>query len=281
VIIFDASYLVVLMHPNPAPAKDRENKPVSQFRERVAHLTSTMDVSNNSIGVPTPAMAEVLVRSGAARAKYVSVLSNTWRFQILPFDSRAAIEAAELVATIKSNNEKWDTWAKVKFDIQIVAIAKAEAATVIYSDDTDIEKFAKRFKIRVIRICDLPLPPPETEAEIDTSPIGSQSLLPLAPTEPTPEQIAGQEILPPEVKEEGAIAEARPSSPAEDAERAAGAEKNNQLQADATHPAPVQASDSGRAQGEAAGNATVEAAEVIPVEKPKPTDEGGPAESGS
>ena len=87
-IIFDSSYLVVLLHPNPAPAKDRENRPVLQFRERVAYLTATMDVSNDTIGVPTPAMAEVLVRSGAARAKYVSVLSDTWKFQILPFDSQ-------------------------------------------------------------------------------------------------------------------------------------------------------------------------------------------------
>ncbi len=158
-IIFDSSYLVVLLHPSPEPAKDRENKPVTQFRERVAHLTATMDVSNDTIGVPTPAMAEVLVRSGAGRAKYVSVLSDTWKFQILPFDSRAAIEAADLIAAVKTNKERWDTWAKVKFDIQIVSIAKAEAAKLIYSDDRDIENYAKRFGIRVVRICDLPLPP--------------------------------------------------------------------------------------------------------------------------
>jgi predicted nucleic acid-binding protein len=85
----------------------------------------------------------MLVRSGANRAKYVSVLSDTWRFQILSFDSRAAIEAADLVAPIKSRKEKWDTWAKVKFDIQIVSIAKAESASLIYSDDKDIENFAK------------------------------------------------------------------------------------------------------------------------------------------
>jgi len=105
VIIFDSSYLVVLLHQNPAPAKDREDKPVSQFKERVAHLTATMDASNDTIGVPTPAMAEVLVRSGAARAKYVSILSDTWKFQILPFDSRAAIEAGDLIAAIKSQKE--------------------------------------------------------------------------------------------------------------------------------------------------------------------------------
>ena len=182
-IIFDSSYLVVLLHPNPAPAKDRENKPVSQFKERVAYLTQMMDVSNDTIGVPTPAMAEVLVRSGASRAKYVSTLSDTWKFQILPFDSRAAIEAADLIAAIKSQKEKWETWAKVKFDIQIVSIAKAEAATVIYSDDKDVENYAKRFKIRVIRICDLPLPPPpeDTPPVQESIPLGAQQDLNLKP----------------------------------------------------------------------------------------------------
>lgn len=231
-IIFDSSYLVVLLHPNPAPAKDRENKPVSQFKERVAHLTQMMDVSNDTIGVPTPAMAEVLVRSGAARAKYVATLSDTWKFQILPFDSRAAIEAADLIAAIKTQKEKWETWAKVKFDIQIVSIAKAEAATVIYSDDKDIENYAKRFKIRVIRICDLPLPPPPEEALPiqENIPLGGQQDLNLKP--PT------SGVTATEVKQ--------------DAKAAGTADKNHQLQADPAHPPAIPGSHSGRAQGEAA-----------------------------
>ncbi len=184
-IIFDASYLVVMFHPNPAPAKDRADKPVSQFKERVTHLASRLDVSNDVIGIPTPAMAEVLVRAGNAnaRAGYVTTLSDTWKFQILPFDSRAAIEAAELIAKIKAEHKSqpWDTWAKVKFDVQITAIARAESATVIYSDDQDIENHGKRLKIPVIRICDLPLPPPEEETQIETGQVGSQGTLTLSP----------------------------------------------------------------------------------------------------
>jgi hypothetical protein len=130
----------------------------------------------------------VLVRAGTARAKYVSLLSDTWRFQLLPFDSRAAIESAELIAAIKSNKEKWETWAKVKFDIQIVSIAKAESAALIYSDDKDIENYAKRLKIQVVRICDLPLPPSEVDAPIEAGPIGSQGVLPLAPAAATTEE---------------------------------------------------------------------------------------------
>jgi len=161
---------------------DRDNKPVQQFQERVTYLAAMMDISNDVIGVPAPAMAEVLVRAGTARAKYVSLLSDQWKFQILPFDSRAAIEASELIAKIKSSREPWTTWAKVKFDIQIVSIAKAEGAAVIYSDDKDIENYAKPLKIKVIRICDLPLPPPpEPKFEQTLLPVGEQQKLALVP----------------------------------------------------------------------------------------------------
>jgi PIN domain-containing protein len=154
---------------------------VTKFKERVGYLASTMDIKNEVIGVPAPAMAEVLVRAGKGRAQYASVLSKSWRFQILPFDSRAAIEAAELIEKIKSNSQPWEKWAKVKFDIQIVAVAKAESATAIYSDDKDIENYAKRLKIPVVRVCDLPLPPPETDTPIEAGPVGSQGTLALAP----------------------------------------------------------------------------------------------------
>ncbi|MFZ0286351.1 MAG: hypothetical protein WAL32_14070 [Terriglobales bacterium] len=122
-IIFDASYLVVMMYPRPEMAKDRENKPVPQFVERVASLAANLDVTNTVIGVPAPAMSEVLVRAGDSRDKYITTLSDTWKFQILPFDARAAIEASELIARVKSRKEQWATWAKVKFDVQIVATA--------------------------------------------------------------------------------------------------------------------------------------------------------------
>ena len=135
---------------------DREGKPVTQFKERIERLVGDLSASSDVIGIPTPALAETLVRSGPDRAAYMRVLGDSYKFQIVPFDSRAAIEAADLIALIKNNKQKWDIWAKVKFDIQIVAIAKAEGASLIYSDDHHIETFAKRFNIDVARICDLP-----------------------------------------------------------------------------------------------------------------------------
>lgn len=181
-IIFDASYLVVFLNKDPEPAKDRQGNPVTRFKERVEYLANSLNASGEQIGIPTPALAEVLVRAGRGRSQFVSILSDRMRFQLIPFDARAAIEAAELIALIKSKSERWGTHAKVKFDIQIVATAKAEDATIIYSDDQDIKNFAKRLKIPVKRICDLPLSPPKEFPRIDNSPVGEQRpLFDLAP----------------------------------------------------------------------------------------------------
>ncbi len=182
----DSSYLIAFLQPNPHPPQDRSGKPVTQFHERIAALIEELSATNDVIGVPTPALAEVLVRSGPNRAQYMKILGDSWKFQLVSFDARAAIEAAELVAAVKTKKDKWDTWAKVKFDIQIVAMAIAEGVSILYSDDRDIENYAKRFNIRVIRICDLPLPRPATPALVPSEPIGSQMPLGLQmnPTEP-------------------------------------------------------------------------------------------------
>ena len=231
--ICDSSYLIALLHPNPSPPKDRQDKPVTQFKERIENLVAELSSANDIIGIPTPALAETLVRSGPNRGLYMKVLGDSWKFQIVPFDSRAAIETAELIEAVKSKKEKWDTWAKVKFDIQIVAIAKAEGVTVIYSDDTDVENFAKRFNIRVIRICDLPVPPPKDPKPIDSGPVGTQIGMFPPPSPAISDEVKQDESAKPAVVSGSAV------------------QPSNKLQANPAHPAPIQGSDSELAQDEA------------------------------
>jgi hypothetical protein len=49
-------------------------------------------------------------------------------------------------------------WSKIRFDRQIVAIAKVNAATAIYTDDNKLIAFANLHDIPCIRIADLPIP---------------------------------------------------------------------------------------------------------------------------
>jgi hypothetical protein len=64
----------------------------------------------------------------------------------------------------------------VKFDRQIVAVAKVNGAHTIYSDDDDVRKFATKAAMKVIATWDLPVPesktplfdgPPEIAADPD------------------------------------------------------------------------------------------------------------------
>ena len=67
--------------------------------------------------------------------------------------TRAAIDAGDK----RSGSEA--TWAKIKFDRQIVAIAKVAKATAIYSDDADMRTIAAAEDIAVVGLAELPLPP--------------------------------------------------------------------------------------------------------------------------
>jgi hypothetical protein len=101
----------------------------------------------------------------------------------MPFDTIAAVEAALMTRAALSTGDKRGglgaPWAKVKFDRQIVAIAKVARATMIYSDDADVRTLAAAENIPVIGLAELPLPaqpelplptPPSTEDADDANP---------------------------------------------------------------------------------------------------------------
>jgi hypothetical protein len=79
------------------------------------------------------------------------------------------MEAIEVAAMTKSDMDKGKkrgtveaTMAKIKYDRQIVAIAKVAQAATIYTDDMGIRSFATRAGMTVIGLADLPerpLPP--------------------------------------------------------------------------------------------------------------------------
>ena len=57
------------------------------------------------------------------------------------------------------------TWAKAKFDEQVVAIAKVHNVIAIYSDDKDIADLCATTLIKVIPVRELS-EPPEEQAEL-------------------------------------------------------------------------------------------------------------------
>jgi predicted nucleic acid-binding protein len=139
-VVFDTTFLVPLLDP--------QVKGTGAVDVRISHLVATLDKQKAKIVVPTPALSEVLIGAADAAPAYLEILSRHSRFRIAPFGERAAGDKKE-----GSSN-----WAKVKFDRQIVAIARIEGAERIYSNDDDIERLGKKDGIDVIRLDKLALP---------------------------------------------------------------------------------------------------------------------------
>jgi hypothetical protein len=181
-VVIDATTLLLLLRPEtPVPAGPN-GLPVDGVRERIEHLVKKLEKDKTKIVIPTPALSEALVRAGAAASQQiVEHLQKYSVFQIQPFDPAAAIEVAAMTRDALARGQKKENpnafWAKVKYDRQIVAIAKVCGATTIYSDDGDVVAIASKAKIPVVGIADLPLPPQT-----------AQTSFPF-PTEPAPAPI--------------------------------------------------------------------------------------------
>jgi hypothetical protein len=169
-VAFDATFLLPLFSSEVhGPIDPATNKPLDFMRERLDHLVDVLEKNSTKIIIPTPALSELLVRAGNAGLGYLDRLRQTRPFKIEPFDERAALEVALAIRKNidqmgkKRGAQATATWAKVKFDQQIVAIAKVNSATILYSDDENLRGFAAQAHLTVVRLRELELPPKEAQ----------------------------------------------------------------------------------------------------------------------
>jgi predicted nucleic acid-binding protein len=156
-VAIDACIALIIWYPE-VPCE------VLDAKARVDYLLEDLERKNEKICIPAPALAELLVQAGNGGPQFINQLAKSSRFQIAPFDTKAAVEVAVAIARArKSGNKRGkgnkDNWQKVKFDHQIVAIAKVEGVSVLYSNDPGLKKFAAANDLRVISLDELPSPP--------------------------------------------------------------------------------------------------------------------------
>lgn len=160
IVAFDASMLIYLFDQNASSPEDKNTgKPVNHCKLRVEYLILTLQHDQAKIVIPTPSLAEVLVRAQAGAPERLKILKESKHFRIVSFDERAAIEFAATQATriLSGSKPALGLRTKAKFDDQIISIATVEGAVKIYSDDEHIFKAAAS-RFEVIGIADLPLP---------------------------------------------------------------------------------------------------------------------------
>ncbi len=154
-VAFDTTFLTLMFIPEA-------KHPIPGAKERVNFLISDLNGRGEQIIVPTPALSEVLVRSGKARNQIVQELTKSPKFLVAPFDVRAALELSLMSDAAFTSRDKKSgatgTWVKVKFDRQIVAIAKVNGASKIYSEDADVRAIGEREDIAVLKVADIKVP---------------------------------------------------------------------------------------------------------------------------
>jgi predicted nucleic acid-binding protein len=177
--------LILLFNEKASAPLDRgTGKPVEAALERIRHLVNRVANAHGRLVIPTPAIGELLVRvSREAAAEYLSIIGRAKGLQIAPFGVRAAVEFAEMQRQLLAEGARpklreVETRSKAKFDQQIVAIARVEGASIVYSDDGGLAAYARHFGLEVEGIAELKMPPARD----------LQQELPLEPPEPAPSQ---------------------------------------------------------------------------------------------
>lgn len=167
-VLFDATILLLLLDPSlPAPKDRSTGNHVTDVDRRIRHLVGSLQDTRTKIVIPTPVLAEVLTRAERAGADYFTKLNRSSAFKIESFEVRAAVELARMNAAALASGDKRGglsaTWNKIKFDRQIVAIAKVAGVSAVYTDDENLGKMAETQGIRAITIAELLLPPEDAQ----------------------------------------------------------------------------------------------------------------------
>ena len=171
-VVIDATMLMLFIRPNVKVPGDEKGIPIDFPRERIDALIKRLEKGRTKIIIPTPVLSEALVRAGAIESQnIIEKIAKYAVFRIEPFDTRAAIEVAALTrGALDAGSKKAGsvaTWAKLKYDRQIVAVAKVTQSTHIYSDDSDISAIARKAGIPVVRLVEFPLPPSAAQLEME------------------------------------------------------------------------------------------------------------------
>jgi predicted nucleic acid-binding protein len=132
---------------------------VERVDERIKLLIDTWSKSRETVLIPTPVLAEVMMVMGRGRNAILGMLDSAYSFRIEPFDMRAAIETALIADREKFKPRRaGETKAKLRFDRQIAAIAAVNGAKAIYTSDNQLAALARSMGMLAVSVADLPLP---------------------------------------------------------------------------------------------------------------------------
>jgi predicted nucleic acid-binding protein len=161
-VLFDAAILSISIDPRAnVPSDFRTGQPIPDARARVDTLIDNLEKDSDAIVIPTPALGEALTTLAEKAIEITEQIERRSCFRIKAFGKREAIEIAMRTrAAILAGDKRegvTEPWQKVKYDRQIIAIAKTENVAAIYSTDKGIHEHAKLWGIPVFHLADVKL----------------------------------------------------------------------------------------------------------------------------
>ncbi len=144
--IIDANVLVALFRVATADSE----------KVRIDGLIADVKASRSRLIIPSPALSEFAAKAQQHELDFILGQSV---FRIAPFDAKAALECSEMLRSWAAgiDGDKKDRH-KAKFDMQILAIAKTNNATLFVTNDKNLRNKAVNARINTKDILELPIP---------------------------------------------------------------------------------------------------------------------------
>jgi predicted nucleic acid-binding protein len=163
--------LSLALHQRARFPRDPEtDAPIQEPAKRIQFLVDELTKQRATIIIPAPALSEFLVVVHPAGPEYIQTLNRSARFDIQPFDTRAAVEAAEMYRSFIDAGDRRggsdDDRQKINVDRQIVAIAKVNGAERLYTADRGIILIGDRWGLPCAPVWKLPLPPLDAQPNL-------------------------------------------------------------------------------------------------------------------
>lgn len=165
IVAFDANFLLMLFDKKAKAPKRAGKAQIRDAQCRIDLLVQDFSKKRSKILIPAPALAEFLLLAADSYKDYLAEITKSPVFEVAPFDDPACMELVEF-SLAQGKPQKRDpvtTWAKLKYDRQIIAIAKVHRAKTIYTTDDGLGNFAIQIGINRVDLEDLPEPPPVQE----------------------------------------------------------------------------------------------------------------------
>lgn len=169
-VVFDSAFLVAAVETEVLP-------PGAPNGIKFRHLLRELERQKTRILIPTPVLAEVLVKRTSERARLIQMVQRSSRLIIGEFGAAAAAVSAELMSRKwpkpKERDEQWSRH-RLKFDLQILAIAQVNNAATVYTNDTDLAKHCRSEGLAAVSFGELPMPA-ESQTEMQLAPPGQHT----------------------------------------------------------------------------------------------------------